>query len=539
MRLIFTLLSFFVFETVLSLSLRTASATALPAAQLGVPVEVPAWRNALSEALVQSGISEIINYNLPLAESKFDSLIALEPDRPEGYFYKSACYFWRYLLGEKQKDYDRFTELSETSVLKSDAFIAAVAENAKAKALGTYFLAEARLEQAFAQGRAKSYISAGINANRSKGLYADALKLDPDFTDAGKGLGLFEFFGTLVPSSVKWLAGMFGYGGDREKGLEMIAAARDKSRYSQTESRYYLAMIQFLFYKNNAAAEKDLLLLSAARPQSTLLNYSIGLFYYQTKQTDKAKLYLTKAAGDALRDAGNAFAAYAMFRLADVDFRLCNFSDAKKNFLLYRTAANFEIYHAQTAYRLGLCYEFSGDRTTAVLYYQQAQAKTENLDELYSQRRAKLLITAPLSQAAKTIYLGRNHFDAGNYAAALLALEPLAEKSMTDAAPDALTDDERAELFYRLARCYDESLAPEKAVKFYQAAFQTPAKQERMFAPFSRFYLAKLYMQQKKYDLALSEFDKASRYVSYDYDKGLQRDLILEQEKLERLRAKP
>lgn len=536
MRLIFTLLSFFVFENVLLLRLCTASAPAIssPAARHGVAVEVPAWRSDLSEALVQSGISEIINYNLPLAESKFDSLIALEPDRPEGYFYKSACYFWRYLLGEKQKDYDRFTALSEISVSKSGDFIAAVAENAKAKALGTYFLAEARLEQAFAQGRAKNYINAGINAGRSKGLYADALKLDPDLTDAGKGLGLFEFFGTLVPSSVKWLAGMFGYGGDREKGLEMIAAARDKSRYSQTESRYYLAMIQFLFYKNNVQAEKELVSLSAARPQSTLLNYSLGLFYYQTKSSEKAKLYLTKAASDAERDAGNAFAAYARFRLADVDFRLCNFNDAKKNFLFYRSTANFEIYHAQTAYRLGLCYEFSGDRTTAVSYYQQAQAKTENPDELYSQRRAKLLITAPLSAVAKTIYLGRNHFDAGNYAAALAALEPLVEK------PAASTsDDERAELLYRLARCYDESLAPEKAIKFYQAAYQTPAKQERMFAPFSRFYLAKLYMQQKKYDLALSEFDKAARYVSYDYDKGLQRDLILEQEKLERLRSKP
>lgn len=488
------------------------------------------WKSPAAEALLSAGIDETLNYHLAAAEAKFDSVIALEPERPEAYHYKSACYFWRFILGERQQHLERFTALAEQSLDVCDRF-AARATDAKAQALGKTFAAETRFHLAAAQARAKNLVGAAMNAGKSKGLYAEALKLDAECYDAMKGAGIFEFAGSLVPPSMKWMAGILGYGGDRDRGLALITAAGEKGKYARIEARFVAAMIQFVIYKNADDAERDLVSLTKLYPNSTAFNYALGLIYYQTKATDKAKASLTKAAQDLMSGGENDFACYALFRLADIELRLNHFAEAKAHFITYQQHGNFPTYQAQTFFKLGLCCELLGQRDAAVSYFSRAQTKSDNPDELYAQRKARQYSLAPLSPATRTLWLGRNAFDAGDYKAALSELETLG-------AP-ALTDDEKAEWHYRLARCYDESGNDAKAVDSYQAATKAGAKQERMFAPFSRFHLAKLYMRQKKVDLAADEFEKAARYVSYDYDKGLQRDLIVETDKLQKLRTAP
>jgi tetratricopeptide (TPR) repeat protein len=430
------------------------------------------------------------------------------------------------LLGERRRDYEQFQRLNDSSLTRSEAYLKAHSANKKASALATYFLAESRLSQAFTQARAGNYVGAVLNIHRSKGLYKDALDIDSTFYDASKGIGLFGFFSSLLPSSVQWLSSIFGYEADQQHGLALMKLARDKSRYSRAETSYYLAMIDFLFYQKFGAAECELLRLLSLYPQSAIVHYSLGLVYLETKSLSKARHYFSFTVSHLKQEPDNAFSAYALFRLGELTFRQNNFESAKSFFQQFERIANFSLYTAQLHYYEGLCNEMLGDREEAGRHYKQAKVSGENSDELFAQRKAIGLITTALSPIERSLRLAGNAVDAGNYQQAFDYLNPLLQRQ------NQLTNDQLAEAFYHMARCYDETGQHEKATFYYQTCYKRFPQKERYLAPFSRYRLALLYVRQKQYDLAEEEFEKSLRYISYDYEPKIKRDVNREMSKL-------
>ena len=485
----------------------------------------PYWSSAQSARLLEEGLDALFCYHLPQAISKFDSLMLLEPHRPEGYALKSTCAFWKFLLSEKPADYDALVQLSDLAHARIETYLGAHKNDRRSKALATYFLAEHHLQLGAANARKQSFATAAIHFHKAKGLYKDALELDSTFYDAAKGVGFIEFFSSLIPDSYKWFASVFGYEGTREEGLRKLALARDKGIYTRRESAYYLAMLNYLFFNRYGEAEADLLTLAQRYPNSVALNYTLGSFYFKLKKTDLAEQYLRRAIDDGERD--NEFSAYALFRLAELQFRLNQFADAKTSYRRYLSILDLDLYHAQTHYKLGLCAELLGNREEALSHYKQAVSSTDNPDELHARRKAKEYLSRPFSQNEKQLLLARNHFDSGNYDAALSVLMPLLQQE------GSLKDDERAELYYRLARVHDETRKHSEAIAFYQKCYAVKALRERHFAPQSRLHLGRLYARQGEKAKAIEEFEKASRYVSFDFEKELRRELKLELAKLE------
>jgi TolA-binding protein len=500
---------------------------------LNVPLAAQplAWKSPDAARLLDEGQQELFNYDLPLAESKFDSLITLEPTRPEGYFFKSACYSWRYLLSEKESDYQNLLIHGDRSHEKTEAFIDANAASPKAAALGKYFLAEHHLHRGAAEARHKNSTSSAIQLHKAKGLFKDALALDNTLYDAAKGVGFVEFFSSLIPSSYRWLAAVFGYAGEREDGLKKLRLAREKSFYSRRESKYYLAMIDFIFYNQFEFAEKELLELAKDFPHSTAINYSLGTLYYKFRKNDAAKTYLTLAEADLNRNADNAFSMYALFRHGELLFRENDMENAKQKFTAYLRLADYSVYHAQCRYKLGLAFELTGKRDSAMrMYNGAATSLLDSPDEQYARRKCKEFLKQPLSDVAKVLLTARNAFDAGRPSDCLTALNALS--------PSSLTLDEQAEFHYRLAHAYHDTGNEEKAVEAYKTSIAIRAERERHFAPQSRVYLARLYIKQKKYALAADELDRASRYSGYDFETEVQREIKLETESLEKLTGK-
>ncbi len=492
---------------------------------LTAPIDEPYWSSAQSARLLEEGLDALFCYHLPQAISKFDSLMLLEPHRPEGYALKSTCAFWKFVLSEKPADYDALVQLSDLAHARIETYLNAHKHDRRSKALATYFLAEHHLQLGAANARRQSFASAAIHFHKAKGLYKDALELDSTFYDAAKGVGFIEFFSSLIPDSYKWLASVFGYEGTREEGLRKLALARDKGIYTRRESAYYLAMLNYLFFNRYAEAETELLALAQRYPNSIALNYTLGSFYFKLKKTDLAEHYLRCAINDGGNN--NEFSAYALFRLAELQFRLNQFAEANASYRRYLSILDLDLYHAQTHYKLGLCSELLGNREEALSHYKQAVSSTDNPDELHARRKAKEFFSRPVSQNEKQLLLARNHFDSGNYDAALSVLMSLLQQE------GSLKDDERAELYYRLARVYDETGKQSEAIEFYRKCYAVKALRERHFAPQSRLHLGRLYARQGEKAKAMEEFEKASRYVSFDFEKELRREVKLELAKLE------
>ncbi|MCS6987938.1 MAG: DUF3808 domain-containing protein [Chloroherpetonaceae bacterium] len=487
-------------------------------------LDEPRWSSPASARLLEEGLDELFNYNLPVAMAKFDSLIALEPNRPEGYALKSACAFWKYVLSEKESDYETLLRLSDIAHERAEAYLDANRRSPRSKALATYFLAEHHLQLGAANARKQNFASAAIHFHKAKGLYKDALDFDPTFFDAAKGVGFIEFFSSLIPDSYKWLAAVFGYEGAREEGLRKLALARDKGVYARRECAFYLAMIEYLFFNRYAEAEAELLALLKRYPKSVALNYALGSFYFKLKKLDLAETRLRQAIADG--GERNEFSAYALFRLAESQFRLNRFSDAKASYSRYLSILDLDLYRAQTHFKMGLCAELLGDRQDALAHYKQATSSTDNPDELYARRKAKEFLSRPMSDAEKKLLLARNHFDAGNYADALPILDSLLQRE------NSLNADERAELYYRLGRVCDETGRLDEAIRFYQKCYGAKAERERHFAPQSRLHLGRLYARRGDKAKAMEEFEKATRYVSFDFEKELRREVKLELAKL-------
>ncbi len=489
------------------------------------PIDEPTWQSPESSRILTEGLESLFNYDLKTAFAKFDSLIVLEPNRPEGYALKSTCAFWKFLLSEKTTDYDALIQYSDHAHARIEAYLEAHKHNARSKALATYFLAEHHLQLGAANARRQNFATAAIHFHKAKGLYKDALKFDSTFYDAAKGVGFIEFFSSLIPDSYKWLASVFGYEGTREEGLRKLALARQYGIYTRLESAFYLAMLNYLFYNRYREAESELLSLAAQYPKSVALNYTLGSFYFKYKDVACSELYLKKAIDDGGSD--NEFSAYALFRLAELQFRLNQFEDAKKSYLRYLSMLDLDLYHAQAYYKLGLCSELLGNRQSALAYYKQAVSNTDNPDELYARRKAKEFLARPISNAEQKLLLARNHFDAGKHDSALFTLHPLFQQE------GSLNTDERAELYYRLARIYDETGKDSDAILFYQKCYVTKAERERYLAPQSRLHLGRLYARKGEIAKAKDEFEKATRYVSFDFEKELRREVKLELAKLE------
>ncbi len=485
----------------------------------------PRWSSPASARLLESGLDALFDYDLPLATAKFDSLILLEPSRPEGYALKSTCAFWKFLLSEKATDYDALVQYSDHAHARVEAYLDAHKHNARSNALATYFLAEHHLQLGAANARRQNFATAAIHFHKAKGLYKDVLKFDSTFYDAAKGVGFIEFFSSLIPDSYKWLASVFGYDGARDEGLRKLALARDKGIYSRRECAFYLAMLNYLFFQRYDEAEAELLALSARHPKSVALNYALGSFYFKRKDVARSESYLKKAIDDG--GAQNEFSAYALFRLAELQFRLNRFADARASYARYLAILDLDLYRAQTHFKMGLCAELLGNRQDALAHYKQAISTTDNPDELYARRKAKELLSRPMSEAEKTLLLARNRFDAGNYANALPSLDSLLQQE------NSLTLDERAELYYRLGRVYDETGRNEEAIRFYQKCYGVKAERERYFAPQSRLHLGRLYARLGQREKAKDELEKATRYVSFDFEKELRREVKLELAKLE------
>jgi tetratricopeptide (TPR) repeat protein len=481
------------------------------------------------QAVIVRGQNDILDYHFKSAVARFDSVIRQQPSRPEGYFFKAATAFWQYVLSEREAEYDQFTAMADIVVDKAEQHFDANKGNAVEQAWAKYFLAETSFELAVAQGRAKNFIKAALSLNRGRSLYKEALRLNPQLYDAYKGMGLFDFFTSLVPGSFKWITQTLGYEGDRDKGLKDLSIAASSSVYSKDDAKFYAAMIQMLFYKNFERAEKEFQPLLAQHPQSPLLNYGLGLVFLQQKKIDSAQTHFQVAAAEMQINPDNALSWYAAIRIADIFYRQNNYAAAQKNYLLYQQYSSLEVYTAQVNYRLGVCSEILGNRDEAVHYYKLATSDNESSDEAYAKRQARERLMRPMTDVQKKILIGRNFFDAGRYAESLAALEPLLKEQ--------LSADDAGELHYRLGRTYHEMKRYADATREYQAAYQTKPDRERMFQPYARFNLAKLYVETGQPDLAEIEFEKAGRYTAYDYERGLKRDVELELEKISKAKT--
>ncbi|MBN1301661.1 MAG: hypothetical protein JW995_10640 [Melioribacteraceae bacterium] len=78
------------------------------------------------------------------------------------------------------------------------------------------------------QGLDQAWWSAFQSGMKSQGIMEDLVEMNPDFYDAYLLIGMFEYYADRLSGVVGFVASVFGFSGDREKGLEYLHIAYEK-----------------------------------------------------------------------------------------------------------------------------------------------------------------------------------------------------------------------------------------------------------------------------------------------------------------------
>ncbi|KAK3582320.1 hypothetical protein CHS0354_023861 [Potamilus streckersoni] len=478
------------------------------------------WSNEKSEKTLRAGIQAVFDYDLIKAETIFDQLIEYEPNRPEGYYYKSYVYFWRYFISEKKVDYDKFSLYSGNAVKQTELYLEREKNIPVREALAYFFLGESYTYRAAVEARAGNFISAGWNGTKARQAYEDALEKKPNFEDAKKGKGMFQFVISLIPGSLKWIVEALGYEGDRYGGLQLMKDAKEKGYYVQKELEYYLIVIDFYFFKKREEAEVALLKLLSKSPNSSLYLYTLGYLYYSRANFDLAIQKFEKCVENLKRDKNDAFVTYSLYMIAETYFYRNNFKEALSYFLKTSNVRELEFFMARTHYAIGVCYEMLGERAKAIDFFSNAKVRIDVISgELYAKRKSREYAVTPMTAIQKKLLRLSNFVSLGKSDEANQLLKELENAR--------LSKDETAELQYNIGKNLKNMGRLEEAIAVLKNVGSMFPIKERHFPPLSRLELAKIYMSQNKLDLAEEELSKAEKYTSYDYEVTVRREVSL------------
>jgi tetratricopeptide (TPR) repeat protein len=276
---------------------------------VGFAIQVERFSGAAAR-LVSQGFDALYNLDYGAAISDFKQLIEISPSGPAGHIYLATAYWMQELNENNELDLDRFANDSifgggqkseragrnETAIETSiNRAIAITEERLKADAKdqeALYYLGAAYGVMAGYQATVKkSGWKSFRNGNKSFKYHHELLKLNPHFYDAYITQGLYNYATSTLPLSVKILAYVFGYHGDKEVGLRQIQVAAAKGSYVNDDAWLTLATL-YTREKRYAEAARILEKLSSKYPRNHLLELGCANLYLKLgKKAEAVALY--------------------------------------------------------------------------------------------------------------------------------------------------------------------------------------------------------------------------------------------------------
>lgn len=249
------------------------------------------------EALIDGGLRALYNLDYAGAKDRFKQLAELHPEDPLGPYAIATALWW-----ELTNEYDESNPALEKEFLEASAR-AAEAARASIKAdkdpdgdahlcLGGALGLEARWEAI--QGQ---WLAAYRDGRKAFKAQERAIKLNPEMYDAYLGVGIFHYFTATLPAVVKVLAKLM-FGGNKQQGLDEIAVAMEKGRFSRTAARLFMVGI---LVNTEKKPEKALVLVREERkefPGSPFFHLLETLVLEEAKDWDalerEARSFLTR-----------------------------------------------------------------------------------------------------------------------------------------------------------------------------------------------------------------------------------------------------
>jgi tetratricopeptide (TPR) repeat protein len=193
-----------------------------------------------AESRAAKVVDSFYNLEFDAARNAAKSLQTDYPEHPAGYFYDSVAIYQRFILEADRREelLAAFEAATERTLEKSESYLPT------GPATGHYYLGAAHGFRARARISLGKRFAAVRSARRGAKHMREAVELDPSFTDAYLGLGMYNYYLSRVPKAVKPLAALaIGMWGDRDEGLRQLNRVAAEGRAARMEARSALAGI--------------------------------------------------------------------------------------------------------------------------------------------------------------------------------------------------------------------------------------------------------------------------------------------------------
>jgi TolA-binding protein len=471
---------------------------------------IPATVERVRDLTLQ-GLDFAYNLDFASANKKFDEAILVEPLHPRPYLAKASLLFWRYLMSKNEADYESFLNLAEKTIEIAENYYDANDKDADVLVcLGTIYG-----ERAFARGRAKSYFKAAWDGKKSYDYYVDALEVNSKEYDAYLGVGLYHYFVSFLPKPLQWMTSILGIEGNPELGIKEVRQAAEKGVYSKIEAQYYLSQFLPWFANDFDSGEKILKGLTQQYPANSLFSFTLSVWEIRRHDVQSARQRLSAIARTE-KSAVIGVKALALYKLAECQFRLGEYIDARSTYMEFLQSYQDENYIATANYRIGICYEMSGERGKATQYYKHAaSAMRRHGDDAYSARRAEERSSSPLSFADSMMIKAQNFSKSGKYAQAIELFSNIIQSGN-------VSSDRKAEAIYGLGEAQYEQGKYIESLKFFVEVSQTKVStKEQWLLPWSYYQAGLCYLKLGDYESARKMFEMVDNYQAYDAENWL------------------
>jgi tetratricopeptide (TPR) repeat protein len=257
---------------------------------------------------IQSGLRHLYNMDYERARHTFQSLTEEFPEDPAGYAYLAMTYWVEELAGTQELSIDRFA--ASDFFVENPQYRPEINPHVEAefRRLTWEAIEKARrrlendpqdLAARFLRGLAyRNLASFEVSLKRSwwAGFRAGAktvrdhrelLRSHPDFHDARLSTAVYDYVTGSLPWSVKWLAFLLGYRGDRERGKRELELAAEKAPLAGDDARVVLVLI-YTRERNYGKALQHLEELHRKYPENYLVHLDMAGMALRMGATDRA-----------------------------------------------------------------------------------------------------------------------------------------------------------------------------------------------------------------------------------------------------------
>jgi tetratricopeptide (TPR) repeat protein len=278
------------------------------------------------DARVRRCVEFIYDGQLDSAEAVIEEVVALHPGDPRIGLYRFRCLRENY--PDDINDEVRAKAKAPALLAQLDWSIAAcdsMLEIDKRSAPAYLYRGWAHMMKAQVHAIASEIWPAGSESRRGKGDLDRYLQGAPDDVDAGVILGGYLYFADILPKVVKFLKFFARVpSGDRERGLELLAAGRESEGYTRVDSEVVLAVIEYFFEGQIEVAEGKFVELAERFPQNPRINEVLGstaIFHPETSlRARAAQTRIIDGFGTRIRGWDDIF----LYRLLYSRARVCN-----------------------------------------------------------------------------------------------------------------------------------------------------------------------------------------------------------------------